>query len=143
MLLSDAATSGKVSSANNPNASVGRENTTVDVSNKAIVEDTINDVRIGIEGSSSGTKDDQKWLLEPPTRRYTKEDKQLKQRVFTCPGCGEGADGSHQCGDCFGHVHVICGTPYDGSLEGFGQLVRCGQCIRGNDDDDAVEMTQV
>ncbi len=80
--------------------------------------------------------------LVPPTRLYTKEDKKLKQRVFPCPGCGEGADGSHQCGDCFAHVHVICGRPYEASTEGYGQLVHCEQCRSDHEDDDTADMTQ-
>jgi hypothetical protein len=78
--------------------------------------------------------------VHPPTSRYTLDEKNLKQRVYPCPGCGEGADGSHQCGDCFAHVHVICGKPYEGSHEGFGQLVHCGKC---NDPYDEGRCTQV
>ncbi len=78
--------------------------------------------------------------VDPPSSRYTMDEKKLKQRVFPCPGCGEGADGSHQCGDCFAHVHVICGKPYEGSHEGFGQLLQCGKC---NDPYDDGTCTQV
>jgi hypothetical protein len=96
-----------------------------------------------VPSCSVGNVSSPKSTLLPPTRRYTKEDKKLKQRVFSCPGCGEGADGSHQCGDCFAHVHVICGSPYEASTEGYGQLVRCEQCRSDHVDNDTADMTQV
>jgi hypothetical protein len=63
-----------------------------------------------------------------PTCLYGKEDKQFKRRCLPCPGCAEPADGSHQCGACFAHVHVFCGTPYDNAPEGYGQLLLCQDC---------------
>jgi hypothetical protein len=85
-------------------------------------------------------EDNAQDTLNPPTSRYTMDKKKLKKRVFPCPVCGEGADGSHQCGDCYAHVHVICGKPYEGSPEGFGQLQCCGKCMSVPDEE---EFTQV
>ena len=66
--------------------------------------------------------------ISPPTALYGREDKALRRRIFPCPSCAEDADGSHQCGVCFAHVHVPCGTPYKNSQEGFGQVLLCTQC---------------
>ena len=66
----------------------------------------------------------------PPTRLYKGDDKNLRNRIFPCVGCGEGADGSHQCGICFAHCHVMYGTPYPGLSKGFGQPVLCGKCSK-------------
>ncbi len=63
-----------------------------------------------------------------PESIYKKYQKLLKKRIFPCPTCGDPADGSHQCVVCFAHVHVICGTPFEDSCEGFGQLVCCKHC---------------
>jgi hypothetical protein len=41
------------------------------------------------------------------TSIYTSEDRNLRRRLFPCPICGENADGSHQCGVCFRHAHVM------------------------------------
>jgi hypothetical protein len=43
--------------------------------------------------------------------------------------CGDPADGSHQCGVCFKHVHAICGDPFPGSIEGHGQQRICLECL--------------
>ncbi len=65
----------------------------------------------------------------PPTQVYTRSDKSLHQRIFPCPVCGDHADGSHQCGICFRHVHVFCAAAFPGSAEGYGQLLVCpGAC---------------
>ena len=63
-----------------------------------------------------------------PTSIYTSEDRTLRKRLFPCPICGENADGSHQCGVCFRHAHVICASPFPGSTEGFGQQLLCSDC---------------
>jgi hypothetical protein len=63
-----------------------------------------------------------------PTCLYTMEDKLLKRRCFPCPDCAQPANGSHQCGACFAHVHVVCGTPYENAPESFGQLLLCQDC---------------
>jgi hypothetical protein len=64
-----------------------------------------------------------------PTALYNNAQKSLRKRIFPCPICNDPADGGHQCGKCFAHVHVICGTPYPGSSEGYGQPVVCGRCL--------------
>jgi hypothetical protein len=64
-----------------------------------------------------------------PTRKYNKEEKQLRSRLFPCIVCSEPADGSHQCGYCFCHLHVPCAPPYPGTTEGFGQLRMCPACV--------------
>jgi hypothetical protein len=63
-----------------------------------------------------------------PTSIYTSEDRTLRKRLFPCPICGKNADGSHQCGVCFRHAHVICALPFPGSTEGFGQQLLCPEC---------------
>ena len=65
---------------------------------------------------------------ELPLGLYTDGNKQLRKRLFPCPSCHEPADGSHQCGGCYQHVHVCCATPFKDSPEGFGQIVSCGLC---------------
>jgi hypothetical protein len=65
----------------------------------------------------------------PPAAVYTFNDRSLRKRLFPCPVCGDTADGSHQCGVCFKHIHVFCAAnPYPGSEEGFGQLQICPSC---------------
>ena len=66
-----------------------------------------------------------------PSAIYKKFQKLLKKRSFPCPTCGNAADGSHQCGVCFAHVHVICGTPFEDAEEGYGQLLYCQHCDPG------------
>jgi hypothetical protein len=64
-----------------------------------------------------------------PRGLYTAANKHLRKRVFRCPCCSDAADGSHQCGGCFQHVHVFCGSQYKDSPEGFGQILFCRQCV--------------
>jgi hypothetical protein len=65
----------------------------------------------------------------PPTQVYTNSDKSLRKRCYPCPVCGDTADGAHQCGICFKHVHVFCALEFPGSEEGYGQLRVCpGAC---------------
>jgi hypothetical protein len=71
--------------------------------------------------------DNMKDTLVPPTAVYTSEQKELRNR---CLECAEPADGSHQCGFCFVHLHVICAKPFPGSTEGYGQLLQCHACER-------------
>ena len=66
--------------------------------------------------------------VDQPRTLYTKNDKRLRKRNFQCPTCNEDADGGHQCGACFRHMHGFCGTPWPGSEEGYGQVRRCGTC---------------
>ena len=42
--------------------------------------------------------------------------------------CNDDADGGHQCGACFRHMHGFCGEPWPGSEEGYGQVRMCGPC---------------
>ena len=42
--------------------------------------------------------------------------------------CENDADGGHQCGGCFRHMHGFCGEPWPESEEGFGQVRMCGGC---------------
>jgi hypothetical protein len=63
-----------------------------------------------------------------PDGLYQKEHRQLRTRSFPCSVCGDAADGSHQCGRCFAHVHVICAPPFPGSEEGYGQVLLCSAC---------------
>ncbi len=67
----------------------------------------------------------------PPEGLYTSGQKKQRLRVFSCPICTEPADGSHQCGYRFAHIHAFCGLPFEGSSEGNGQRMDCGKC--GND----------
>ena len=66
--------------------------------------------------------------VDRPRGLYTAANKHLRKRVFPCPCCSDAADGSHQCGACFQHVHVFCASQYKDSPEGFGQILSCGQC---------------
>jgi hypothetical protein len=77
---------------------------------------------------------------EVPLGLYTDGNKQLRKRLFPCPCCHEPADGSHQCGGCFQHVHVPCGTPYQDSPEGFGQIVSCGLCDGTKQEEDYTQV---
>ena len=79
-------------------------------------------------GSASTHVSDSTSSDNPPTCIYTSEDRTLRKRLFPCPICGENADGSHQCGVCFRHAHVICASPFPGSTEGFGQQLLCSEC---------------
>jgi hypothetical protein len=63
-----------------------------------------------------------------PTGLYNVEQKALRKWLYPCPICTDPADGAHQCGRCFAHVHVICAPPYPGTSEGYGQPVLCGAC---------------
>ena len=63
-----------------------------------------------------------------PRGLYTAANKHLRKRVFPCPCCGEAADGCHQCGGCFQHVHVFSASQYKDSPEGFGQILSCRHC---------------
>ena len=66
--------------------------------------------------------------FEQPGALYTKKDKSLRKRNFKCPMCNDDADGGHQCGACFRHMHGFCGEPWPGSEEGYGQVRMCGPC---------------
>jgi hypothetical protein len=109
-------------------------------------EATITDSRQSDEHAATVTpktvtgEDNAQDTLSPPTSRYTMDKKKLKKRIFPCPVCGHSADGSHRCGDCYAHVHVTCRTPFEGSPEGFGQLLCCGKCLSVPDEE---EFTQV
>ncbi len=85
--------------------------------------------------------------VDRPLGLYNKGNRELRKRRFPCPCCEEPADGSHQCGWCFQHVHVCCATPFQNSPEGFGQIMACGMCVETADGDCAtqtwVEQTQV
>jgi hypothetical protein len=67
---------------------------------------------------------------KPPGQLYASGDKNKRKRLYPCPDCGDDADGSHQCGGCFTHMHAICGAPYPGSCEGNGQRRLCHDCIQ-------------
>ena len=75
----------------------------------------------------------------PPTALYTTSEEKLKRRVYACPVCQAPADGSHQCGYCFAHVHELCGLPFEGNCDSYGQRMDCGQCGTGNGEQ---ELTQ-
>jgi hypothetical protein len=77
---------------------------------------------------------------ELPLGLYTDGNKQLRKRLFPCPCCHEPADGSHQCGGCYQHVHVPCATPFQDSPEGFGQIVSCGLCDETKQDEDLTQI---
>jgi hypothetical protein len=64
-----------------------------------------------------------------PVALYTSNDKKLRKRTFKCPMCADAADGSHQCGACFRHVHGFCGEPWPGSAEGYEQVRMCEDCL--------------
>ena len=53
----------------------------------------------------------------------------MRKLTFKCPNCPDVADGAHQCGSCFRHVHGFCGEPWPGSEEGYGQMRRCKDCV--------------
>jgi hypothetical protein len=63
-----------------------------------------------------------------PTGLYEPGQKELRRLVYDCPTCGDPADGSHQCGVCFVHIHVFCSNPYPGTEEGYGQVRLCHEC---------------
>jgi hypothetical protein len=63
-----------------------------------------------------------------PSALYTSGQKELRKRLFRCTVCDAPADGAHQCGHCYAHVHVICAPAFPGSPEGYGQVVLCGKC---------------
>jgi hypothetical protein len=80
---------------------------------------------------------------QSPSQVYTSSDRSLRKRRFPCPVCGDTADGSHQCGLCFKHIHVFCAaTPFPGSEEGFGQLQVCPSCHGTQTADTSVVPTQ-
>ncbi len=60
--------------------------------------------------------------------------------MFPCPCCLQPADGSHQCGGCFKHVHVFCASPFKDSPEGFGQILSCGLCVETSHDESATQV---
>ncbi len=54
--------------------------------------------------------DTDKCTQEPPSMpktKYTKEQKKLRSITFPCSYCNEPADGSHQCGYCYCHLHAM------------------------------------
>ncbi len=67
---------------------------------------------------------------QEPGALYTSNDKRLRKRTFKYAVCPDAADGSHQCGACFRHVHGCCGEPWPGSEEGYGQVRMCGDCLK-------------
>jgi hypothetical protein len=77
---------------------------------------------------------------DQPLALYTYGNKQLRKRLFTCPCCLQAADGSHQCGGCFKHVHVYCASPYKDAPEGFGQTLSCGLCVETKEDESATQV---
>jgi hypothetical protein len=77
-------------------------------------------------------KPSKNFVVTGPTTKYTKEQKDLRARCFPCLQCGDPADGAHQCGFCFCHVHVFCTDPFPGTSEGFGQLRICPACRKSH-----------
>ena len=71
-----------------------------------------------------------------PTRQYTKDDKILRKRTYPCSFCKEPADGVHQCGYCYCHLHASCSPPFPGTEEGYGQLRICRECSTANTHED-------
>ncbi len=71
-----------------------------------------------------------------PTAMYTKTQKKMKRGVSPCPVCEGPAEGSHQCGYCFAHVHAICALPFEGSSDGSDQRMDCGMCRVGNGEEE-------
>ena len=69
---------------------------------------------------------------DQPLALYNYGNKQLRKRLFPCPSCQQAADGSHQCGGCFKHVHVYCAHVY-------GQTLLCGLCVETNEDESATQ----
>jgi hypothetical protein len=60
---------------------------------------------------------------------YEYHEKDRKTRLFMCPDCKEEANGDHQCGSCYSHMHVTCGVPWpDESQEGYGHIRLCIKC---------------
>jgi hypothetical protein len=69
-----------------------------------------------------------------PAALYTALDKNMRKHTYPCPVCGDPADGAHQCGLCYRHVHVICAPGFAGSEEGYGQVLQCPKCLpKGSD----------
>jgi hypothetical protein len=66
---------------------------------------------------------------QQPWSLYTSSDRTLRKRTFKCPMCPDVADGAHQCGAYFKHVHGCCGEPWPGSEEGYGQKRLCKDCV--------------
>jgi hypothetical protein len=92
---------------------------------------TVDDIDDASDDAPVLTTSDAPCLLTQhakPTGLYNVEQKALRKRLFSCPICKDPADGAHQCGRCFAHVHVCCAPPYPGTSEGYGQPVLCGAC---------------
>ena len=85
------------------------------------------DVEEDVSGSRS-TLGSMHTSTTPPSALYTSGEKALRKRLFPCTVCLQPADGAHQCGRCYAHVHVICAPAFPGSPEGYGQVVLCGKC---------------
>jgi hypothetical protein len=67
-------------------------------------------------------------LHSQPNRMYNASDSRLlRRRLFPCPGCGLAADGSHQCQECFRHIHQLddCSLPVLLAEEGAGMPRLC------------------
>jgi hypothetical protein len=75
-----------------------------------------------------------------PLALYTSGDKQLRERFFPCPCCLQPADGSHQCGGCFTHVHQYCASVLHGSSDGFGEMLACGLCNETYEEETATQL---
>ncbi len=96
-----------------------------------------NDVAKGMDKGEAGLNVPEGNHTENPrpTGLYEPGQKELRQRIYECPTCGDPVDGIiHQCGVCFVHIHFFCSEPYPGTEEGYGQVRLCHECsIEGND----------
>jgi hypothetical protein len=72
-------------------------------------------------------------LTIPPAGFYGEQDTVWRERKFPCPGCGDPANGTHQCVGCFVHVHENCGIICVGSSQCVDKQLYCGVCSYTND----------
>ncbi len=100
---------------------------------KDAMKDANTDTNVGAcKAVTSGGRledDNKRNENDPPTQLYTAGDKRKRKRLYPCQDCGDNADGSHQCGGCFQHMHAICGAAYPRSCEGHGQKRLCHNCV--------------
>ena len=72
--------------------------------------------------------DDPHGLLRP-FYIYENHEIERKTRLFMCPDCKEEANGQHQCGSCYAHMHATCGVEWpDQYQEGYGPSRLCIKC---------------
>ena len=97
----------------------------------------LEDVNVGAVKDTHGINKRSKRVT--PTAMYTQGQTRLKRALFPCPICDVPANGSHQCGYCFAHVHALCALPYEGSSDGSAQRMDCGMCGDGYGEEESTQ----